>query len=144
MDRILRETFQSCLRDDWQNYVERFYRLAPAEQQAFLEKQGYTRLGDLLGHIIAWWQDGALAIAEMRADPSYPLKDYDVDAFNARAVERFRPRSDAKIIQIFATQQQAMLDLVSSLSEEELAQENINTRLYYEIIMHWKEHELGT
>ncbi len=142
MDKISRETFQSCLIGDWQNYVERFYRLAPAEQKAFLEKQGYARLGDLLGHVIAWWQDGALAIAKMRADPSYPLGAYDVDAFNARAVERFRVCSDAEIIQIFTTQLQAMLDLVGSLSEGELAQENVNTRLCYEIIMHWTEHEI--
>ncbi len=144
MEKISRETFQSRLRDDWRNYVERFNRLAPAEQQAFLEKQGYARLGDLLGHIIAWWQDGAQVIASMRADPAYPLGDYDVDAFNARAVERFRPHSDAEIVQVFTTQQQAMLDLVNSLSQRELEQENINTRLYYEIIMHWSEHELRT
>jgi hypothetical protein len=142
MDRISRETFQSRLRGDWQNYVERYNQLAPAEQQAFLKKQGYTRLGDLLGHVIAWWQDGAQMIAKMRTDPTYPLGDYDVDAFNAQAVERFRPCSDAEIIRLFLTQQQAMFSLVNSLSDEELAQENINTRLYYEIIMHWLEHEL--
>ncbi len=142
MDKISRETFQSRLRDDWQNYVERFRRLSPAGQQAFLEKQGYSHLGDLLGHIVAWWQDSAQAVANMRADPAYPLADYDVDAFNARAVERFRPFTDDEIIQAFTTQQQSMLELVSGLSDKELGQENINTRLYYEIIMHWTEHEL--
>ncbi len=90
MDRISRKTFQSRLIDDWQNYVERYNGLTTAEQQAFLEKQGYARLGDLLGHVIAWWQDGAQTIAQMRADASYPLGDYDVDGFNARAVDSIK------------------------------------------------------
>ena len=143
MDKVTRLQLQQRLQNDWQNLVARYQSLSPARQQAFLNKQGYASFGSLLGHIIAWWQDGALHIQEMRADPTLPLKDYDVDAFNARAVEKFSGCSEATMLQTYEAQRQAMLDLLNSLTDAELHQSNINTRLYYEIIMHWTEHELA-
>jgi hypothetical protein len=65
-----------------------------------------------------------------------------VDLFNARAVERFGGLDEAEVVRIYETQRQAMIDLVSGLAGAELENERINTRLYYEIIMHWDEHPL--
>ena len=36
-----------------------------------------------------------------------------------------------------------MVELVSSLPETILNYDNVNRRLYYEILSHWKEHELN-
>ena len=44
--------------------------LADYAQRAYLDRQGYATFGSLLGHIIAWWEDGALKIAAMRGDPA--------------------------------------------------------------------------
>ena len=79
----------------------------------------------------------------MRADPDHPLRGYEVDEFNAQAVERVSGVSPEAMVQVFKTQRQAMVDLVNELSEDELNQHNINKRLYYEIIQHWAEHELN-
>ncbi len=143
MDKIAREQFQARLENEWQGLVTRFQRLPPSAQQAFLARQGYASLSGLLGHVIAWWQDSVIHIEQMRADPALPLPEYDVDAFNARAIEKFGACSESDILQTYAAQRRAMLELVNRLSDAEISQENINTRLYYEIIMHWTEHELG-
>ncbi len=143
MEKKTRLEFLGCLDDRWKGFVGRYHGLAPAEQQAYLGRQGYASFAGLLAHVICWWRDGASEIARMRLDPAYPLKDYDVDAFNARAVESFAGQSEEQVIAEFEAQREAMAALVRSLSEAELGQENINTRLYYEILMHWTEHELN-
>jgi hypothetical protein len=143
MPTFTRDQFRTRLNNEWLVFLDRFDRLSPPHQQEYLEKQGYARLGGLLGHIIAWWQDGAQTIQAMRANPAFPLGDYDVDAFNARAVEKFSPYSDAEVRQMYLDQCRAIIDLVSGLTDAELHQDNINTRLYYEVLSHWKEHELA-
>jgi hypothetical protein len=143
MPEIPREKFLDYLQNNWFDYAGRFYRLpGPAGQKDFLEKQGYANLAGLLGHVIAWWQSGVEAVQDARRDPAYVSPDYDVDLFNARAVERFGGLVEAEVVRTYEAQRQAMFDLVSSLSEAELDNPRINRRLYYEIIMHWDEHPL--
>ena len=142
MEKIAREQFVDCLTRQWQALVGRFEGLSVEEQAAFLKRQGYATFGNLLGHIIAWWQDGAQVVEAMRADAAMPLPDYDVDDFNARAVARFSALNEADVLREYETQRQSMLRLVNELSDDELRRENINKRLYYEIIMHWSEHML--
>ena len=142
MPEITREQFLDRLQNGWKNYAGRFYRLSPQSQKAFLEKQGYAKLAGLLGHIVAWWQDGAGVVQKMHGDPGFTNPEYDVDLFNARAVEKFGWLDESEVIRIYETQRQAMVDLVTGLTDAEIESERINTRLYYEIIMHWDEHPL--
>ncbi len=143
METITREQFQQRLQNDWQVLPERFQRLSPAQQAAYLNEQGYATLGGLLSHVLAWWQDGEQAVIRFRMDPNLPPADYNVDAFNAQAVARFAPLGEEGIRQQYLAQCQAMLNLVNSLSDEELYGERINRRLFYEIIGHWNEHTLN-
>ena len=142
MPKITREQFLDRLQSSWQNYAGRFYRLSPQAQKIFLEKQGYAKLAGLLGHIVAWWQDGVEQVQKMRVDPAFTNPDYDVDLFNARAVEKFGSLDESEVVRIYETQRRAEVDLVSRLTKAELESESINTRLYYDIIMHWDEHPL--
>ena len=142
MDKRTRGEFIDRLENSWQKLVERFDALSSDEQAAFLAQQGYARLADLLAHVFAWWQDGAKEISLMRADPGHPLREYEVDEFNARAVEQVSGVSPEAMVQVYKTQWQSMVDLVNGLSEDELNQHNINMRLFYEIIQHWAEHEV--
>ncbi len=143
MEKITREQFLDRLQNSWLPFPGRFYTLSALDQAAFLKKQGYARLGDLLGHIIAWWQDGVSFIEAARGDPSLPLPEIEVNAFNAAAVARFTHLSDAELVQVYETQRQVMVSMLNSLTAAELERDNINTRLYYEIISHWAEHELN-
>jgi hypothetical protein len=143
MKTVPRDEFLDRLQHQWQPFVSHFQSLAAPEQQAYLKRQGYDSFKDLLAHIISWWQDGAENIALMRENPALPPKDYDVDSFNAQAVARFHDRLEPEVVRTYQSQCQRMLDLVRSLPDAELYHEHINARLYYEIIMHWKEHELS-
>jgi len=49
---------------------------------------------------------------------------------------------EAEVVRTYEAQRQAMVALVNGLTADELDSERINTRLYYEIIMHWEEHTL--
>lgn len=138
-----RRVFVDRLRKDWARLVVRYRALSLEEQQAYLARQGYASLGALLAHIIAWWMDGQQVVENMREKPEVPLAHYDVDAFNARAVEKFGAMGEDTIVEMFEAQRASMLDLVSNLGDQEIQQPNINTRLYYEIIMHWKEHQIN-
>lgn len=142
METILREQYIDRLNNSWQPYIERYQRLSVKGKIDFLQKQGYETFAALLAHIIAWWQDGAQVIQAMRQDATLPLPDYDVDEFNARAVRNAGALTEAEVLQAYEAQRKAMLELVTQLSDRELYQENINTRLYYEILMHWTEHSL--
>jgi len=142
MEQIERQQFVGSLDRDWSQFVPRFRALDAAGQQAYLQRQGYSSLGALLAHIIAWWwMDGQQVVEAMRGDANMALPHYDVDSFNARAVEKFSSADEEAMVELFEAQRMAMLSLVLSLADNELLQANINTRLYYELILHWKEHE---
>jgi hypothetical protein len=140
MTELTREQIISALQDGWGTYVERFERLAPEAQAAFLAQQGYARLADLLGHVVAWWEEGQPAISALLDDPDFSSPDYDVDAFNARAVERFRGLDEATVIRMFEAARQAWLALVARLPDGALRNKRIAGRLHIEIIGHLAEH----
>ena len=89
MTDLTRTQLIATLNNSWGTYVARYRALAPAEQQQWLIGQGYPRFSDLLAHVVAWWVDGQQVIAHVAADPDYPLRDYDVDVFNAEAVVQY-------------------------------------------------------
>jgi hypothetical protein len=142
MIELTREQIISALRDGWGTYVERFERLSPEAQAAFLARQGYARLADLLGHVVAWWEEGRSAILDLLDDPNFSSPDYDVDAFNARAVERFRGLDEPAVVHVFETARRAWLDLVARLPDDALRNSKIADRLYIEIIGHLAEHAI--
>ncbi len=143
MTELTRDQIVSALQDGWGTYVERFERLEPGAQAAFLARQGYARLADLLGHVVAWWEEGQPAVSTLLADPTFSSPDYDVDAFNARAVERFRGQDEPAVIRTFEAARQAWLALVARLPEEALRNERIAGRLHIEIIGHLAEHAIS-
>jgi hypothetical protein len=143
MTELTREQIASALQGGWGTYVERFERLSPEAQAAFLARQGYARLADLLGHVVAWWEEGQPAVAAMLDDPTFSSPDYDVDAFNARAVARFRSLDEPEVIRIFEAARQAWLALVARLPGDALRNERIASRLHIELIGHLAEHAIS-
>jgi hypothetical protein len=140
---ISREQILEPLHADWGSFVERFQRLSPEAQAAYLQQQGYARFTDLLAHIIAWWQESLAAITLMLSDPAYTSPDHDVDQFNAQAVERLYDLDEAAIVAIFADLRQQWIDLVNGLSAEALQDKKIAQRLHIEIVGHYAEHRLA-
>ena len=142
MTGLTRGQIISALRDGWGTYVERFERLSPEAQAAFLARQGYARLADLLGHVVAWWEEGQRATLALLDDPNFSSPDYDVDAFNARAVERFHGLDEPAVVHAFEAARRAWLDVVARLPDDVLQNKKIADRLHIEIIGHLGEHDI--
>jgi hypothetical protein len=47
------------------------------------------------------------------------------------------------MVAVYEAQRKKMVELVKRLGDEEVLSKRVNTRLYYEILMHWTEHELN-
>ncbi len=142
MAQVTRQHLLDALQNGWGTYVERFHALSLAAQSAFLTKQGYARLADLLAHVIAWWEEGQQAVERLLHDPGYRSPQHDVDAFNAQAVARFRDLDEATVRQRFEGARVTMLSLVARLPDAAFQDKSIADRLHIEVIGHWGEHDL--
>jgi hypothetical protein len=142
MEKITRQSILTLLTGDWADYVGQFQSLSPAAQAAFLEKQGYKRLTDLLAHIVAWWEEGMQAIHRYRSDPAARQAEIDVDSFNARAVERVRGVGEAEEIRLFEAARCRFIAEVEKLSEDDFKDERILNQIRWELVNHLEEHRL--
>jgi hypothetical protein len=131
-----------ALENGWGTYVRRVQALAPPARTEFLRRQGYARLADLLGHVIAWWTKGQSRIREYLIRPDLPPDEYDVDDFNARAVATYRSASEEEVIRLFEEMRAAWVELVRSLPADAFRNEKIRARLQIELVGHLEEHEL--
>jgi len=139
---LTREQALDILQNDWAVYVERFQCLSPAAQVEFLTRQGYGSLTDLLAHILAWWEEGQRVIISLRDDPSFVPPDYDVDTFNAQAVERFHQWAEPDIIKSFDQARAGWLNFIENLPTNTFQNQQIVYRLYLELVYHMQEHLL--
>jgi len=137
-----RQEVLAVLEGDWASYVRRFRSLSPDEQSAFLAKQGYARIGDLLAHVVAWWQMGYRAIESYIADPQFQAADCDVDSFNAEAVARASGLDDEALIASFEKMRSFLCDFVKALPEAAFENEKVVKQFNMEIVGHLSEHNL--
>jgi hypothetical protein len=142
VDKITRQSVLALLNGDWADYVVRFQGLSPAAQTAFLEKQGYKRLVDLLAHIVAWWEEGWQAIQHYKDDPAARPPEIDVDSFNARAVENVRAVSEANEIRVFEEARRKFVNLVQTLSESDFKDERVLDQIRWELVNHLEDHRI--
>lgn len=142
MLQTTRDQITQTLEQGWGTYVERFQRMDAAQQAAFLQKQGFARLADLLGHVVAWWQDAIPSVSARLADPTLPPKDYDIDAFNARAVQRFAGKSDEEMIALFESTRETLLAFIRDLPADALDDKGVHFRLGIEVVGHLDEHAM--
>jgi hypothetical protein len=137
-DHLLR-----ALERDWGGYVFRVKRLSPEERAAFLSAQGYVRLADLLAHVIAWWKEGYRALESMLRDPNYQTPDYDVDVFNAIAVESAGFVEETDVIEAFDAMREVFYQRIAGLPDEAFQDTRIVARLKVEIIGHYADHAIS-
>ncbi len=142
MDQITRQSVLNLLNEDWADYVARFQDLSPTAQAAFLKKQGYKRLVDLLAHIEAWWEEGLQAIQRYKNDPAARQSEIDVDGFNARAVEKVRAVSQAEEIRAFEESRRKFVKVVKELSEEDFKDERVVNQIKWELVNHLEDHRI--
>lgn len=139
----VRSQLLSTIDEGWGPFVEHFLALGEADRQVYLHDQGYQRLGDLLAHIIGWWE---LAIGDIHQLIAHPEEEphwkYDVDSLNALAVRRFSSLTNDEVAHVFQRTRSDLRWLVLSLPEVFLDHPRIQKRLAIEITYHLKEHAL--
>jgi len=142
MTTLTRQEILNTLQGPWATYVERFRVLSPEVQSAFLAKQGYARLADLLSHIIAWWEVGYHAIERYLADPEFRSKEYDVDAFNAEAIAKTRELDESSVIASFEKMRGFLIEFVKALPETAFENEKVVNQFNMELVGHLSEHDI--
>lgn len=128
------------LRREWADYRAGFEALGKDEQTAFLTKQGFVRFRELLGHIIAWWEQGIAVIEGSASGDSTEVED--VNAFNAVAVRRFGAMENGQVLTNYDDTRLTLASLVDMLPDEVMAKPNVQTWLRADVIDHYFEHRL--
>ena len=143
MDEMSRQNVLAVVTEEWGNYVREFKNLSPEAQAAFLEKQGYKRLADLLAHIAAWWEEGMQAIMSYKSDADARPPEIDVDTFNADAVEKVRSLSEAEVVQSFEKMRRKFAGVISELSDDDFQDERITNQIRMELVNHLEDHRIN-
>jgi hypothetical protein len=143
MPEITRENTLDALQNGWATYADRFYALTTDAQAEFIKKQGYIRLADLMGHVTAWWEEGEKIIAGILADSGYRWEEYDIDAFNARSIERFHELDEPDVLNSFNLARISFVALVTDLPEEAFINKKVLIWLNAVIIEHLQEHDIS-
>jgi hypothetical protein len=142
MTDLTRQQVLDTLEHEWGTYVERYRKLSPEAQQAFVARQGYERFADILAHVGAWWRDAISTIRVMVDKPDQQVPELDVDSYNARAVGRMLALDEAAVAQFFETIRTTFVELVTALPDSAFADPRISDQLYIEVIEHLDEHAL--
>ncbi len=137
-----RKELISCLNEQWGMYRSRFENLSQGEQQAFLERQGYASLADLLAHVAAWWARGMGIIENLLIDPGYQSPPVNVDEFNAAVVAGVAGLPAQMAFDHFEEVRQQLLVMINQLNDEQLNLEKVARQFDMELIGHYQEHKI--
>ncbi|MBI5822698.1 MAG: ClbS/DfsB family four-helix bundle protein [Chloroflexi bacterium] len=129
------------LENEWSMYIEKFEKVE--DQDAYLKKQGVENFREMLGHVIAWWQEGERIVTGIWKDPNYKWQDVDTDAFNAELIAKYKKLSDAETQKQFESKRQDMIKLVNDLPEDAFANSDIEGWLAADVVGHFDEHAIN-
>ncbi len=129
--------------EEWGACAARFKALHPEDQAAYLQKQGFASMHDVLAHAGVWWEEARGIIEDTLNHVERPRRKYDFDTFNAASLERFRNTPDDEFMAWLEAERQKMIRLVSSLSAEQLKMRRVYGWLDAVTLLHLKEHGVG-
>jgi hypothetical protein len=125
---------------EWGTYTERFNRLPKEEQNKRVQTMGYETFRDLLGHILAWWEEGMGIILAIAEDRPFERKKYDFDAFNAEAVAKYKSWDEREFMAHFENTRQKMAADLKSMNEAAFENRRVRAWLRGSILHHAREH----
>ncbi len=142
MTALTRQDVLTILQGDWGTYVQRYRNLLPEARSAFLVKQGYVCFADLLSHIVAWWDVGYHSIEKYISDPGFQPPEYDVDAFNARAVAKTTGLDEDTVVNSYEKMRGLLIDFVKALPESAFENEKVVNQFNMELVGHYRDHNI--
>jgi hypothetical protein len=126
------------LEREWAEALGRYNSLGEEQQTAFLQKQGFPRVRDLVAHIIAWWEQ-VLCVIEAEGDER-TCEPEDADAFNAEAVERFAKLEEPGVYAEYEKTRLTLLNLIGALPEELLSLPTVQEWIRSDVLAHYYDH----
>jgi len=111
----------------------------PADRFALRLAAGWT-LKDVLAHLGAWEEICVDRIARLRAGEWRPYNDADTDARNEEIVAATRDVDPPELLRRWGDAHAKVLELVASLTEEELADERFVTAIAADTYEHYPDH----
>ncbi len=125
---------------EWGTYIERFDRLAKAEQETRLTTTGFESFRDMLAHILAWWEEGMVPIRAIAEGREFERKKYDYDAFNAKAVEKYKSWEEGKFAAHFEKTRQKIEADFQSMDDSVFENRRVRSWVNGIFIHHAREH----
>jgi hypothetical protein len=137
--RLTREELLQALQTGWGELLAHLEGWPETMSTAYARSQGFARVEDVLAHVHAWWGELLREIpAALRGEP--PIRVGDVDAFNASAVERAQSWTCAHMLREATARYHAVVDLLASLSDADLWNEEVYSWAMGECVTHWDMH----
>ena len=96
----------------------------------------------MLAHIVGWWEEGSRIIRGILDSPSFTWESHDVDAFNAELIKKISTWSTEDLFKHYETVRLAMLALTAELPEDAFLNEDIESWLRDDVIVHYDEHPM--
>lgn len=129
--------------EEWGTCPARFTALTPDEQAAYLKTQGFASMHDVLAHVGVWWEEAGGIIRDTIDKVERPRRKYDFDEFNAASLARFRATPEDEFMLWYESEREKMIELVKSLSEEQIKIRRVYGWLDAVTLFHLKEHGVG-
>ncbi|HKZ44755.1 MAG TPA: hypothetical protein VJZ78_06930 [Anaerolineales bacterium] len=130
------------LRTEWKPFPDRFHELTPSQRSEYLQQQGFGSFHDLLAHILAWWEEAIKIINSILDLEELPRREYDLDVFNAAAIEHFKIWSENDLLIHFDNICNALVTMLVELPDKGLENPRINGWLDACLLEHYQEHKI--
>lgn len=126
---------------EWGTFIEKFDALENKDE--YLKKQELARFEDMLGHVIAWWDEGIAAVNGALQDSNFEYKGpADTDAYNAEVTQKYQAMNAADVRKLFEEKRLALLELVNGLPESAFTNPTIEEWLAADVVEHFDEHNI--
>jgi hypothetical protein len=123
----------------WRAYLSTVGALSAAETQAYLAKQGYAHVHDLLALATAWCEE-TLGIVSVLLRGGKIQRSDDDQAFNVQAIARFSQYADVVVARRFTEAYAALSRLLAFLPDAALAHMAIYDCLVTTIVVRFNQH----
>jgi hypothetical protein len=136
-----RQDLLAALEKGWKHYLSRLKELSEEEQARYAQKQGFSRIQDVLVHIFGWWELSMQRSFQVLSGHSVPIAN-DMDEINAELVARYQQWTREAVEAKFATTLTAFEHFLMDLPETALENEHIHLWLRIDAIDHYEDHRL--
>jgi hypothetical protein len=136
-----RQDLLAALEMGWKHYLPRLKELSEEEQARYAQKQGFSRIQDVLVHIFGWWERSMERTSRILNGDPVPRAN-DMDEFNAGVVAHYQQWTREAVETKFATTLTAFEHFLKALPETALENERIHLWLRIDAIDHYEDHRL--